>query len=231
MLADMLASRSRTESEKTEAVALIVQISAPWSRCLGIAHLAPFADSLVRDLTELAAKTNCAQTLLLSAAALNYLSTNQKFVQPIFEHDSVRILLRCVKKSTGENVCLKEQVAALIGELARDPGNFKYLAKARASVALVSFLRMRPANLEDTSRRLQVTAEAALTRMCVDPEIARQVVALGATDCLQSWENREEEAKEKAREEFRRCSSSLRLARREAAEQIHVAKSVDQFTF
>ncbi|XP_011871349.1 PREDICTED: protein inscuteable homolog [Vollenhovia emeryi] len=234
ILTDLLGAESSTEKEKTEATALVVQITAPWTNARGLPYLEPFADSLIPALNQLVESTNCAQTLLLTAAALNQLSKSRICTTIILEEDSVRKLLRSVKKSAGGNVWLMEQVAALIGELARVPEGRSHLANARASVALVSFLRMRPPGLEDAYQRLEITAAAALTRLCVEPEIARQVVAVGGGDCLSGPCRVNEKARVEEKDEeaqtgtgLFRYTRSLRRACKKAAKQIGIAKAKD----
>ncbi|XP_029178325.1 protein inscuteable homolog [Nylanderia fulva] len=234
ILTDLLEVESISEKEKIEATALVVQITAPWTDAWGLPCLEPFANSLIPSLNRLIESSDCAQTLLLAAAALNHLSKSRLCVGIILEQDSVRKLLRSVKKSVGDNVWLMEQVAALIGELARVPEGRSYLAGARASVALVSFLRMRPPGLEDAYRRLELTAAAALTRLCVEPEIARQVVAIGGGDCLtgpcrvNNIQTEEEEMQVEAG--FLKYTRSLRRACKKAAKQIGIAKAKDHST-
>ncbi|XP_011063410.1 PREDICTED: protein inscuteable homolog [Acromyrmex echinatior] len=233
LLTDFLGAESSSEKEKTEATALVVQITASWTNARGLPYLEPFVDSLIPALNQLVENTNCAQTLLLAAAALNQLSKSRICVTIILEEDSVKKLLRSVKKSAGGNVWLMEQVAALIGELARVPEGRSHLAKARASVALVSFLRMRPPGLEDAYQRLEITAAAALTRLCVEPEIARQVVAVGGGDCLPRSCRVNEPQMDQKDEEMQaetglfRYTRSLRRACKKAAKQIGIAKAKD----
>lgn len=232
ILTDLLAAESSSEREKTEATALVVQITAQWTNARGLPYLEAFAESLIPSLNQLVESTGCAQTLLLTAAALNHLSKSRLCAGVIMQEDSVRRLLRSVKKFAGGNVWLMEQVAALIGELARVPEGRAHLAKARASVALVSFLRMRPPGLEDAYRRLEMTATAALTRLCVEPEIARQVVAVGGGDCLPSTcrindAQTEDEEETQMGAGLLRYTRSLRRACKKAARQIGIAKAKD----
>lgn len=233
LLTDFLGAESTSEKEKTEATALVVQITASWTNARGLPYLEPFADSLIPALNQLIENTNCAQTLLLAAAALNQLSKSRICATIILEEDSVKKLLRSVKKSAGGNVWLMEQVAALIDELARVPEGRSHLAKARASVALVSFLRMRPPGLENAYQRLEITAAAALTRLCVEPEIARQVVAVGGGDCLPGSCRINEAQMDQKDEEAQvetglfRYTRSLRRACKKAAKQIGIAKAKD----
>ncbi|XP_015119704.1 protein inscuteable homolog [Diachasma alloeum] len=226
ILVDLLASKTSPEKEKMEAAALVVQITAPWTDALGLRHLEPFANILVDILTSLAEETKCGQTLLLSAAALNNLGDSKKCVYSIVKCDTVRKLLKCVKKSVGGSIWLMEQVASLVGKLAKIPDVRGHLAKARASVALVCFLRMAPPGLEEAYQRLAVTAAAALTRLCVDPEIAKQVVAVGGADCLPNY-NSEEGEDEEDQVGLLRYTRSLRIACRKAAKHIDEAKACD----
>ena len=110
ILVDLLATESRPETEKMEATALVVQITAPWINSLGLPCLEPFANTIVDALAKLAEKTTCGQTLLLAAAALNHLSKSRKCVRAILKKDAIRKLLQCVKKSPGGNIWLMEQV-------------------------------------------------------------------------------------------------------------------------
>ena len=112
-----------------------------------------------------------------------------------------------------------EQVASLIGQVARVPQARAHLAETRASVALVCFLRMQPPGHEDEYRRLIATATEALTRLCVDPEVAKQVVAIGGSDCLGEQARNEDDV-------FK-STKSLRVARKIAAEQIGNARIWD----
>ncbi|XP_034193528.2 INSC spindle orientation adaptor protein [Osmia lignaria lignaria] len=232
ILTDLLIAEKMSEKEKMEATALVVQITAPWVNALGLPYLEPFAKDLIPSLNRLVESTNCGQTLLLVAAAFNHLSKSRKCAFVILEHGTVKKLLKTVKKSTGKNVWLMEQVAALISELARIPEARPHLAEARASIALVSFLRMRPPGLEDAYRRLEITAAAALTRLCVDPEIARQVVAVGGADCLPSCriDDLLTEDEDQIEAGLLKYTKSLRKACRRAAKQIDIAKASDYST-
>ncbi|EFN85505.1 protein inscuteable homolog [Harpegnathos saltator] len=236
ILTDLLEAESTREKEKTEAAALVVQITAPWTNAMGLPYLEPFAGSLIPALNRLLENTSCAQTLLLTAAALNNMSKSRLCSDVILREDSVRKLLKSVKKSAvGGNVWLMEQVAALIGELARTPAGRTHLAQVRASVALVSFLRMRPPGLEDAYRRLEITAAAALTRLCVEPEIARQVVAVGGGDCLPAVYDFDKPAgvendEVQVEAGLLKYTRSLRRACKKAARQIGIAKAKDRST-
>ncbi|XP_034944621.1 uncharacterized protein insc [Chelonus insularis] len=226
ILVELLTSPTTPEREKIEATALVVQITAPWTEARGLKYLEPFANLLVDTLTHLAESTTCSQTLLLSAAALNNLAESTKCIQAIVRFETVRKLLRCVKKAPGGNIWLMEQVASLIGKLAKFPKIRKHLAQARASVALICFLRMAPPGLEDAYERLSTTSATALTRLCVEPEIARQVVAIGGADCLPNYENNNRDNPDDRFGQFQ-YTKSLRIACRKAAQQIGEAKACD----
>lgn len=229
ILTDLLVARSTSEKEGMEATALVVQITAPWVDAMGLPYLEPFVKDLIPALNRLVENTNCGQTSLLVAAAFNHLSKSRRCALVILEHDTIKKLLKTAKKSVGKNVWLMEQVASLISELARIPEARKHLAEARASIALVSFLRMRPPGLEDAYRRLEITAAAALTRLCVDPEIARQVVAVGGADCLPTYKVEDLSAEDEQQIEagLLNYTKSLRRACKRAAKQIDIAKAID----
>lgn len=120
-----------------------------------------------------------------------------------------------------------EQVASLIGLVARVPQARAHLVDTRASVALVCFLRMQPPGLEDEYRRLEKTAREALTRLCVDPEIAQQVVAVGGSNCLPSSDCSGRECQGALQTDGFKSTQSLRVARKIAAEQIDIARIKD----
>ncbi|XP_057326976.1 protein inscuteable homolog [Microplitis mediator] len=223
ILVDLLTSPSTPEREKIEATALIVQVTAPWIDALGLRHFEPFAAPLTLTLIYLAESCACAQTLLLCAAALNNLSDSPAFVDAILTHESIRRLIKCVKKKA-PSIWLMEQVAMLINKLARHPKARKHLAKARASVALVCFLRMAPPGLEDAYHRLTVTAATALMRLCVDPEIAKQVVAVGGDDCLPKFNKMDDHQQDGG---LVRYTNSLRIACKKATKCIDDAKACD----
>ncbi|XP_066585929.1 protein inscuteable homolog isoform X2 [Prorops nasuta] len=228
ILSDLLATRSSPEKERMEATSLVVQITAPWTNAQGLPYLESFADSLVPSITDLGESTECGQTLLLTAAALNQISKSRRFASAILENDTVRRLLRSVKKTSGSNVWVMEQVASLVGELAKFPEARPHLARAKASVALVCFLRMRPPGVEDAYKRLEATAAAALTRMCVDPEIAKQVVAVGGADCLPTYyDTGSELAEQTDAAGLLKYTKSLRRACKKASKHIDSAKASD----
>ncbi|XP_076626659.1 INSC spindle orientation adaptor protein [Colletes latitarsis] len=230
ILTDLLVAENSSEKEKMEATALVVQITAPWVNALGLPYLEPFAKDLIPPLNRLVETTSCGQTLLLVAAAFNHLSKSRTCAFVILDHNTVKKLLKSVKKSSGKNVWLMEQVAALVSELARIPEAWSHLAEARASIALVSFLRMRPPGLEEAYKRLEITAAVALTRLCVDPEIARQVVAVGGADCLPSCRVLLTEDEEQIEAGLLRYTKSLRRACKRAAKEIDIAKASDYST-
>ncbi|KAI4476371.1 hypothetical protein M0804_013642 [Polistes exclamans] len=228
---DLLSSQTSSEINKMEATALIVQITAPWTNAVGLPHVEPFADTLIIALGNLIENASSEQTLLLTAAALNQISKSRKCADIIIKQDTVKKLLRSVKKSNGGNVWLMQQVASLINELARLPEAREYLAKVRASVALVCFLRMRPLGLDVAYQTLETTAAAALIRLCVDPEIARQVVAVGGADCLPTYDVNFllTEDEEQIEAGLLKYTKSLRRACKKAVKQIDVARAHDYF--
>uniref|UniRef100_A0ABD2XM15 Protein inscuteable homologue C-terminal domain-containing protein n=1 Tax=Trichogramma kaykai TaxID=54128 RepID=A0ABD2XM15_9HYME len=97
ILVDLLAAPETPEAEKSEAAALVVQLTAPWIERMGLPHLEAYCERLVEALTELAEATHDKQTLLLAAAAINHLSHSRHSIRHIVERDSIKKLLRLVQ--------------------------------------------------------------------------------------------------------------------------------------
>ena len=94
IVVDVLTAESTPQTEKSEAAALLVQITAPWMERMGLPYIEPFAAELVKALTDLAEATTCKQTLLLAAAGINHLSRSKRCIGPIIKCDSIKKLLR-----------------------------------------------------------------------------------------------------------------------------------------
>lgn len=232
ILVNILRAKTSPTNEKIEAAALVVQLTAPWTNHMGLRHLEPLRESIVGALIELA--ENCSssfQALLLAAAALNNLAKSSKCAVTIDQYDVVHRLLACVKKSGNGNVCLMEQMASLVGELARIPQIRGHLAKTRVSVALISFLRMLPPGVENncSNQKLRATTTGALIRLCEEPEIAKQVVALGGNDCLPiDDDDASNEEQVQKNFSFLRQTKSLRIAQKKAAKLINFARGSER---
>lgn len=76
LIVDTLADHERPEPERSEAIALLAQITAPWiedNHCIG--GLAELNQKLIKSLAHFASNTKCCQNLLLCSAAVANLTT------------------------------------------------------------------------------------------------------------------------------------------------------------
>lgn len=94
ILVELLSREDTPHTEKSDAAALLVQITAPWMDYVGLPYIEPFALDFVDSITELAEKTTCKQTLLLAAAAINHLAHSRRCIAAIIKCDSIKKLLR-----------------------------------------------------------------------------------------------------------------------------------------
>ncbi|XP_067000307.2 protein inscuteable homolog [Anabrus simplex] len=186
ILAEVLSDEERPEPEVSEAAAVLAQITAPWVEDnQGVKGLAEQMPVLVRSLTRLSNTTSSDETLLLAAAALaNITFMEPRAVWPLLENGTAGILLQGVKRhGPTASVFLQEQAATLLANMSAVPESRRPLADQRAVVALLCFLQIRHSPLQRApeiaaAERLQHKSAIALSRLCSDTEVARQVVDL-----------------------------------------------------
>uniref|UniRef100_A0AAR5PQT4 Protein inscuteable homologue C-terminal domain-containing protein n=3 Tax=Dendroctonus ponderosae TaxID=77166 RepID=A0AAR5PQT4_DENPD len=183
IIAETLEEESRPEPERSEAVALLAQVTAPWLEDNhSIKGLQEYSQNLVQSLTKFSVATRCCQNLLLCAAALaNLSSMDNKCIKHLIQSETAPTLLSAVRnRGPLVSVILLEQVATLIANMAAMEGARENLTSFEAPVALLHFLKSAriPQN-EDVERRLQQKSVIALSRLCGDVEAAKQVVENG----------------------------------------------------
>ncbi|KAJ3664634.1 hypothetical protein Zmor_000187 [Zophobas morio] len=177
---------SRPEPERSEAVALLAQVTAPWIEDNhSIKGLADHSRKLVKSLTKFASTTKCCQNLLLCAAALANLSTmDTKCVKYMLHLNTAEILLNSVnRRGPCASVYLLEQVATLVANMTSVEVARQHLTKLSTIPALLCFLKCGGVG-EEAEKRLQQKAIIALSRLCSDKEAATQVVELGGVEKL-----------------------------------------------
>lgn len=188
IITDTLEDHSKPEPERSEAVALLAQVTAPWLEDNhSIKGLQLYAKRLISTITKFAATTKCCQNLLLCAAALaNLSSLDNHFIQYLIECGSASILLSAVKnRGPMVSVYLLEQVATLLANMAAVELARKQLTATEAPAALIHFLRSpKVTHNEDVERRLQQKSVIALSRLCSDVEASKQVVENGGLNKL-----------------------------------------------
>ncbi|CAG9815714.1 unnamed protein product [Phaedon cochleariae] len=186
IVADTLEEQSRPEPERSEAVALLAQVTAPWLEDNhSVKGLQDYSRKLVRSLTKFVASTQCCQNLLLCAAALANLSTmDGKAIKFMVHSNTTRVLLDAVKaRGPRASIYLLEQVATLIANMSASEVARKQLTEVEAPIVLLHFLKMNNSG-EDVERRLQQKSIIALSRLCGDRTAATQIVELGGVEKL-----------------------------------------------
>ncbi|XP_066142000.1 protein inscuteable homolog isoform X1 [Euwallacea fornicatus] len=183
IISDTLEEESKPEPERSEAVGLLAQVTAPWiDDNHSINSLQEYSKRLISSLTKFSASTKCCQNLLLCAAALaNLSSLDNKCIKLLVESGSAPILLASIKsRGPFVSVYLLEQVATLMANMAVLDIARKQLILCEAPNALIHFLRS-PKRLqhEDAERRLLQKSVIALSRLCSVTEASRQVVDCG----------------------------------------------------
>ncbi|VVC30242.1 Hypothetical protein CINCED_3A021057 [Cinara cedri] len=187
ILSDMLGNKNRSEKELTDAVSVLAQISTPLIEENHVTlALKEYLNHIIPSLTYLIETTESAEMLLLSAAAL----ANITFMEPnnavwtILKNGTAGSLIEAVRKTgTGASVFLQEQTATLLANMAVVPETRPYMAANHAVVALLCFLQVRRSPLQRVpemlaAERLQHKTAIALSRLCSDVQVSKQVVEL-----------------------------------------------------
>ncbi|XP_028141241.1 protein inscuteable homolog [Diabrotica virgifera virgifera] len=186
IIADTLEEYSRPETERSEAVALLAQVTAPWVEDNhSVKGLQDYSRKLVKSLTKFAANTKCCQNLLLCAAALANLSTmDSKAIKHMIHNNTAKFLMENIQsRGPAASIYLLEQMATLLANLSASDVARKQLTEMKAPTALLCFLKMN-LNGEDVEKRLQQKSIIALSRLCGERGAAMQVVELGGVDKL-----------------------------------------------
>ncbi|RZC42648.1 inscuteable -like protein, partial [Asbolus verrucosus] len=176
----------RPEPERSEAVALLAQVTAPWIEDNhSIKGLQDFSKKLVKSLTRFTSTTKCCQNLLLCAAALANLSTmDNKSIKYMLHLNTIQVLLEAVnRRGPCVSTYLLEQVATLVANMTCLEAARQELTRLRIVSALLCFLKTNSVD-KDVEKRLQQKSIIALSRLCSEREAARQVVELGGVEKL-----------------------------------------------
>lgn len=186
LISDTVEEESRPEPERSEAVALLAQVTAPWIEDNhNVKGLAEYSHRLVESLTKFAGATKCCQNLLLCAAALaNLSSMDPTSIIYMVEAGTIDVFLMAVKvRGPGASLYLLEQVATLIANMSAVESARRHLSQLDTSAALLYCLQACRSG-EDVERRLQQKTMIALSRLCGDPDVAGQIVSMGGVDKL-----------------------------------------------
>ncbi|CAH0553065.1 unnamed protein product [Brassicogethes aeneus] len=182
IIADTLDEECRPEPERSEVVALLAQVTAPWIEDNhSVKGLVEYSRSLVKSLTKFASATKCCQNLLLCVAATaNLSSMDNNSVKYMIQNNTVEVYLRALKTKGSSSIYLLEQLATLIANMSAIDAARSHLSGVDTAAALLYFLQACRCG-EDIEKRLQQKTMIALSRLCGDADFAKQVVKLGGT--------------------------------------------------
>lgn len=186
IIADTIDDESKPEPERSEAIALLAQVTAPWLEDNhNVRGLQDYSRILVKSLTKFVATTKCCQNLLLGTAAIANLSAmDTKCVKFMVQYSTVQIVMEAVaKRGPITSIYVYEQVATLLANLSAVEAARRQIIECKAVGALMKFLQMTHL-VEDVAKRLQQKAIIALSRVCSDKDAANQVVECGGVEKL-----------------------------------------------
>lgn len=186
MITEILSDESRPEPERSEAVALLAQITAPWIEDNhNVKRLEELSKKLIKYLTKFAKKTNCCQNLLLCAAALANLTTMcPTSVRYVLKNNTTKNLLDAVKRrGPRTSVYLLEQIATLIANVSAIDDGKDELVNCEATTLLLCLLQTSYIE-EDVIKRLQQKSIIALSKLSNNKLAAMQIAEKGGIEKL-----------------------------------------------
>ncbi|KAK9884619.1 hypothetical protein WA026_007459 [Henosepilachna vigintioctopunctata] len=186
LVTDILEEDSRPEPERSEAVTLLAQVTAPWIEDnYSIRGLPDYTKRLVKSLTKFLKTTKCCQNLLLCTAALSNLSAmdTHNCIKYILLQNTIQELLEAIQHRGNTSVYILEQIASLIANVSAVESSRTALIEMKAPAALLCFLQVRNVG-ENVEKRLQQKAMIALSRLCGDQRAAKQIVEIGGVNKL-----------------------------------------------
>ncbi|KAK3864563.1 hypothetical protein Pcinc_029765 [Petrolisthes cinctipes] len=191
VVAEVLCDEQCCEEERSEAAGVLAQITSPWventHRLPALtAHMSP----IVQALTALARSTRSAEIFLLASAALaNLTFLDGGSVEAMRTAGTSRVLLKAARDSPNISIFTKDQIATVLANLAGSQEAAEEVVEEDGVSVLLSLLNTRPAPTHRlpevaTAERVQQKSAIALSRLCRDSSVARQVAKLGGAERL-----------------------------------------------
>ncbi|XP_017783629.1 PREDICTED: protein inscuteable homolog [Nicrophorus vespilloides] len=181
ILGEIICDETRPEPERTEGIALLAQITAPWIEDNHtVRGLNAQTKKLIKYLTKYLKSTKCCQSILLAAAALASLTAmDVKSIKYLLHNDTADVLLKTIKgHGPRASIYLLEQVANLIANMSSTLEARTSLTKAGAPTALMCFLQSHSLD-DEVLKRLQQKSIIGLSRLCGEKDAAKQIVEMG----------------------------------------------------
>ncbi|XP_050727217.1 protein inscuteable homolog isoform X2 [Eriocheir sinensis] len=191
VVAEVLCDAECTEEERSEAAGVLAQITSPWventHRLTALdTHLAP----IVSALTDLARWTRSAEIFLLAAAAMaNLTFLDGGCVEAMRTAGTARVLLRAAHDNPNVSIFTKDQIATVLANLAGSKEAAAEVVEGDGVAVLLALLNTRPAPTHRlpevaTAERVQQKSAIALSRLCREASVARQVAKQGGAERL-----------------------------------------------
>lgn len=192
IIADILCDAATTEREKSEAAGVIAQITSPWiDDNQHIRGLSESIEQLITALTELARRTCSDEVFLLASAALaNITFLDSRACECLRRAGTTDVLVRvCREKVFTDCVFIKDQVSTVLANLAAFPECRASVLQPGGLVLLLCFLQVRPSLVQRDAEiaaceRVQQKSAIALSRLCTDAVVAKQVMDVQGAERL-----------------------------------------------
>nr|XP_053634436.1 protein inscuteable homolog isoform X2 [Cherax quadricarinatus] len=191
VVAEVLCDEDCPEEERSEAAGVLAQITSPWvENTHRLSALHTHMRTIVQALTGLAQATRSAEIFLLASAALaNLTFLDGGCVEAMKNAGTARVLLKAARDNPDISIFTKDQIATVLANLAGSRETAEEVVRCGGVTILLSLLNTRPApshRLPEvaTAERVQQKSAIALSRLCKETTVARQVVELGGAERL-----------------------------------------------
>ncbi|KAK3864560.1 hypothetical protein Pcinc_029764 [Petrolisthes cinctipes] len=191
VVAEVLCDEQCCEEERSEAAGVLAQITSPWvENTHRLPALTDHMSPIVHALTELARDTQTPEIFLLASAALaNLTFLDGGSVEAMRTAGTSRVLLKAARDSPNISIFTKDQIATVLANLAGSQEAAEEVVEEDGVSVLLSLLNTRPAPTHRlpevaTAERVQQKSAIALSRLCRDSSVARQVAKLGGAERL-----------------------------------------------
>ncbi|KAK7079473.1 hypothetical protein SK128_017152 [Halocaridina rubra] len=191
VVSEVLCDLECTEEERSEAAGVLAQVTSPWvENNHHFTALHTHIRAIVTALTGLAEATRSAEIFLLASAALaNLTFLDGGCVEAMRTAGTARVLLGAAKRNPNLSVFTKDQIATVLANLAGSKGATEEVVTYGGVSILVGLLNTRPAPTNRlpevaTAERIQQKSAIALSRLCGEADIAKQVANLGGAERL-----------------------------------------------
>ncbi|XP_050727211.1 protein inscuteable homolog isoform X2 [Eriocheir sinensis] len=191
VVTEVLCDTECPEEERSEAAGVLAQITSPWventHRLAALhTHLAP----IVAALTDLAKYTLTPEIFLLASAALaNLTFLDGGCVEAMRTAGTARVLLRAAQDNPNLSIFTKDQIATVLANLVGSKEVAEEVVEGGGVAVLLALLNTRPAPTHRlpevaTAERVQQKSAIALSRLCREASVARQVAKQGGAERL-----------------------------------------------